>query len=371
MPISPRHVPSVQNRRGVSVWHMNVSDVIFRKAEKVPLRDLAVFCRKTAFLLDAGLPIKTIMLVLAKQTTGRVLGLVILDLHRMVMQGESFSNALRDTGGFPEFMCGYIAIGENTARLPEVFARIADFYEARVQTEEELAAAMMYPVAVALMMLGVIVMAVTFVLPGYSRIFDASGVALPPPTAALLFVSDFIAANTLVVFGGFFALVFAVLFFLRSEKGRTLSAYTKLKIPIQRQNINRNITQAISFLLASGIGVSEAVLMCGDIVDNSMVKKDLQKISAQIKSGRAFCEALQDVSYLNPLLAGLAKVGEETGSLPQTMEKCNVYFETAYKHSIRRLNKLIEPVITLVLGIILATVMLAIILPTFELATAI
>lgn len=340
-----------------------------RRTKLIPLRELAVFCRKASFLLDAGLPVKDAIPILAAQSSWH--GAILSDVHKLVMQGESFSEALRLSGAFPAFMCGYIAIGERTARVADVCTKLGDFYENKSRAEDELAAAMLYPAVVAAMMFGVIILAVTFVLPGYSRIFEASDIALPAVTNALLSVSDFFAANALIVFGGFFIFLTCVMLFFRSVAGRVFLSSVKIKIPILRQKINLNITEGLSLLLSSGINISEALNTCGEILDNHVAKNDLQKISARVNSGVSFWEAIGDVSYINPLLPELARVGEETGHLPQTLEKCSAYFAASYQHEVRRLNKLIEPVITLTLGVILGAIMLAIILPTFELATAI
>ncbi|MCL2577860.1 MAG: type II secretion system F family protein [Defluviitaleaceae bacterium] len=356
-------------------WHIDIFDLLSGKGisagRKVSLHDLAVFCREAAFLLDAGLPIKEALLVLAEQTTSRALSGVVSDVHSLIMQGESFSHALRVTGIFPTFMCGYIAIGERTANLPGVCLSLADYFESRAATQEELTSVMIYPIIVSVMMFGVIAMAVTFVLPGYSRIFAASDVSLPAATSALLSFSDFISENAFTVLGIIFASFFALTIFFRTNKGKNISAFLKLKIPFWRQNINCNITQGLSLLLSSGLSISEAIPICGEITDNLVVKKDLEKLSASVNSGVAFWVALREISYINPHLISLSRVGENTGSLSQTIEKCNIYLEDAYKREIRRLNKFLAPLLILVIGIILAAVMLAIILPTFELATAI
>ena len=352
-----------------SFWHMDVSELLsFGVRKKFPLRDLAVLCRKAAFLLGAGLPLKEAVPVLAGQAG--VLGVAVSGVHSKVMQGVSFSRALEENG-FPVFMCGYIAIGERMANLPEVCERLAVYYEARAQADKELAAAMIYPVSVSLVMLAVIVMAVTLVLPGYSRIFEASGVALPPLTVGLLSFSNFLAENSFIFFGSVLAVFFLVIGFFRTKAGKLAFSRLKLKIPVVRLNVNSVITQALSLLLASGESLAEAVPMCANITDNLVVKNDLDTIASQVNSGMAFSAALEKIPYIDSLLAELARVGEDTGRLPQTLEKCSAYFEDSYRHAIRRINKLAEPVITLVLGGILAMIMLAIILPTFELATAI
>jgi len=370
MPIYPK----TEKPRRESIWNMDVADLLTfgkRQGRSLPLRDLAVFCRKAAFLLNAGLPIKAAMPILCAQTPGRALKLVVSDVHKRVMQGESFSNSIKAAVVFPSFMCGYVDIGEKTAQLPKVCAQLADFYEQQAAIKDELTAAMMYPIAVSLMMLGVIVLAVTLVIPGYADMFAASGVPLPALTSMLISLSDFFAANWLAVLVGLIATVIAAAFLLRSGKGRALSSRVKLRIPLLRQSANFRLVQAMSLLLSSGISISQAIPLCREVMDNVRVREDLLKLSANVGSGMAFWAALERINYIDPMLVGLARVGEETGSLPQTIEKCHGYFEATYKHNLRRLNKLIEPVITLVLGIILAAVMLAVVLPTFELATVI
>ncbi|MCL2198796.1 MAG: type II secretion system F family protein [Defluviitaleaceae bacterium] len=338
------------------------------RAKSIPMRELAIFCRRASFLFGAGLPVKEAMPILAEQSK---IENVVSDLHSMVMQGESFSGALRAAQVFPGFMCGYIAIGERTAQLPDVCERLADYYEARAQAEEELAAAMIYPVAVSVMMFGVIMLAITLVLPGYSRIFDASGVALPPFTSALLRFSNFVVANLLALIGFFFTLFLLAAIFFKSAVGLVFSAHVRLKFPIQKKSINCAIVRALHLLLSSGLTVAESVAMCSEVIENPVVQNDLTKISVQVSQGVTFWEALAKLTYINHMLTSLVRIGEDTGNLPETIAQCDAYFQAEYKHAVQRINKLIEPVITVVLGVVLAIIMIAIILPTFELATAV
>ncbi|MCL2224751.1 MAG: type II secretion system F family protein [Defluviitaleaceae bacterium] len=375
MAISPQQAKSTNNVKSWGAfWHIDILDLLNGKGlnvtKKVSQKELAVFCRNAAFLLGAGYPIKKALPLLAEQSSSRVLCAAVSDVHTLILQGESFSNALRTAGVFPPFMCGYVAIGERTSSLPQVCVRLADYFETRAETREEFAAAMIYPAMVSVLMLAVVVLAVVLVLPGYARIFASSGVDLPFATAVLLSFSDFLAANTLVVIFGFFATVCAMKVFFQTKTGQTVSMFFKIRIPIWRHNTNCNIAQVLSLLLSSGLSISESVPMCAEITGNTSVKNDLGKLSAAVNSGADFFVALEKISYINPLMVSLVRVGETTGSLPQTMEKCNTYLEHAYRREIRRINKLITPVLTLVIGAILAAVMLAIILPTFELATA-
>lgn len=355
----------------VSLWHKDIGELLSSKTAKVPPGDLAVFCKKVSFLLGAGLPIKEALPVLFSQTKGRMLKQVLPDIHNKIMQGESFSHALLAAGVFPGFLCGFISIGEKTARLPYVCEQLADYYERLARTQEELTAALLYPAVVSLMMLGVIILAVVVVLPGYSQVFEHSGVTLPVLTRGLLRISGFVTANALRLVFGFFAAFFVAVLFLRNQKGRDFVTFLQLKSTLFRLGLNLRLVQVLSLMLGAGQSVSEAMPLCAEVMDNDRIKKDLSGVSHVLSSGQSFWSSLTELPYIDPLLIGLARVGEETGTLPQTITQCQSYFSDTYRKTLRRLNKIIEPVITLVLGILLALVMLAVVLPTFEMATAI
>jgi len=347
-----------------SIWHTDIREIVSGKKRILPTKDLAVFCRQTAFLLDAGLPLNEVMPLLADQTRMRI----VSNLHSLILQGESFSNALRTTGSFPAFMCAYVAIGEGTANLPGVFLRLADYFETRAKAHEELRAAMLYPCVVSVMMLGVIVLAVTFVLPGYAQMFDAADVSLPVATALLLAGAGFIAANILPLSLIAAVAVLVAAIFFSQPKGRFFAASVALKIPIFRLSINYNFAQGLSLLLDPGLSVSDALPLCSETIGNPIVREDLKKLSAAVKSGVPFWTGISKLPYISPLFISLARSGENTGDLPQALQKCSMYFSEAYRQKIRHINKLLVPLMTLTIGLILAAVMLAVILPAFELA---
>jgi len=372
MPIEPQSTKSSSDSIPVSIWQRDIFSLFkINYTPKAPLRELSVFGRKLSFLLGAGIPIKDALGIVSDQLPGRGLRKYLLGLNKQVQQGESFSAALKATGAFPAFFCGSVSIGEATAKLPQVMEQLADFYEDQAQAKDELTAALVYPVAVAILMLGVIIMAITFVLPGYSRIFAATGVELPVLTRGLLNVSQVITTSGHWIIIGMSAIIIALIFLIKSPAGRLYFGALTLRIPIVRQGINFRFTQSLHLLLSAGLHVSQALPLTIDVMDNARVKADITKMTNRLKIGKPFWEVLGEVSYIDPLLIGLARIGEETGNLPITIEKCQVYYSQSYKRTIKRLNKLIEPMITLILGIGLGIIMLAVILPTFELATVI
>jgi type IV pilus assembly protein PilC len=368
MPIQP--IKNVKIQKHASIWHMNISDVIFRNRKKrVPVGELALFCRNLSYLLGAGLPVKTALLNLRGKSLGPTLKTVLPHVHKRVMKGDSFSHALKMEEVFPEFMVGYMAVGEKTAQLANVCQKLAHYYEQQSKTRRELFAALIYPAAVLLMMFGVIALAMVSVLPGYARIFAASNVQLPPATEFLLNVSAFLSGNIVLLAWVFGAAVIVLIIFLQTGRGQKLLSHAQLKVPLLRQAVNLHFTQSLSLLLTSGIRLSDAVFLCMDLIQNTLVKKDLNKLSKNLYNGLSFSEALENITYLHPLMRDLARVGEKTGDLSQVMERCVEYFASDYTHNITRVKKLIEPTITIVMGVLIGLVMLAVVLPTFQLAS--
>ena len=357
-----------KSKNGVSIWQMDVSEILFGAKKNAKLKDIAMFCRKLSFLLDSGLSIKASLPVLRGQIENRGLGVAVGKLHSMVEQGESLSMAMTGVKVFPLFLCGYVSIGEKTGRLAEVFSKLADYYEEHAKIEDELAAAMVYPIMVTIMMLGVIILSVTLVLPGYADIFMDSDIPMPRVTSSLIAASDFITGNFAFVALGLLLLIACIGAFFKSKTGSSSLNAIKLKNSLIRKSINLKIAESLSLLLYSGISVSDAIPICVKLQGNEKIRKDFFELESDLRRGRPFWASLNKLPYVDKQFVSLVKIGEERGALAKTIAKCSEYLLADYKLSIKNLNKLIEPIITLVLGIFLALIMLAVVLPTFELA---
>jgi len=365
-------MPFQQNQQKQSIWQKDIRELIPNiLPPRIPIKDLSVFCRQLSYLLEAGVYIKNALPILIKQTSGRMLSLALSDVHIRVLQGQSLSQALQRAKVFPPFMYHFLAIGEETGQMSKVCSQLADYYEEQHRTGEELIATLMYPIIVTLSMLAVAIMAVTIVLPSYAQIFETTGVPLPALTVILLAVSRFLTRNAIIILIVLLVITALAIIGLRKERGKSLIANVKLRIPLLRQHANFRLTQTLSLLLSSGMTITEALPLCYEVMGNVQIRHDVQRISIEINKGREFWKSLDKVPYVDKLFIGMSQVGEETGNLSQSITKAHEYLESAYKHSIRRINKLIEPLIMLVMGIFLAIIMLAVILPIFELATAI
>ena len=364
--VPPQNINDKANR--VSIWHTDIKDLMFGSPPRASTKEISVFCRKLSFLLGSGLTIRSSLPIIGAQTKEKGMRSAVRKLHSYIEQGESLSSAFFNVNYFPPFMCGYVNIGEKTGKFADVFDKLANYYEEHAKIKNELTAALVYPAIVMVVMISVIVLAVAFVLPGYAEIFAGADISMPRITSMLISASSFISHNIIFIAWILFIVSFGVLLFFKHKTGKMILAVIKLKIPLTAKGANLKITESLSILLNSGINISDAVNACIALVDNIKVQSDFYMLESNLQKGVPFWVSLAELKYISPLFVEMAKIGEESGMLPQTITKCNEYFLMDYKHDIKKLNKLIEPIITLVLGVVLALVMLAVVLPTFEIA---
>lgn len=336
---------------------------------RLPITKLAPMCKQISFMLSAGIPIKSAIDVLAK--TDKNLQHVL----EGIMRGESFSQSLKYTGRFPVFMCNMCKIGEASDNLPKVMILLANYYEETLKNREEIKSALMYPAIVAIMMIAVVMAAILYILPSYALMFEASDVPLPTLTQSLLTVSHVLAARWFLLFLGIIAIIATTIALAHTAQGKSCYQFALLHIPpfsiVYRQSINLHIIQLLSILLQSGQPLGDAVLAVSEAIPNKQVAYDLQQIAAKLQEGNAFWGLLDTVSYIDKQTVSMAQVGEETGDMATIFEHASKYSQYQFAQMSQRLNKLVEPIVTLILGLLVGLIMLSILLPTFAMTEVI
>lgn len=335
----------------------------------VSTKDLAVFCRKLSYLLMAGVHIKTLLPTLSAGNN-RALKKSLPTIHANVLSGDSFSTALAREGIFPKFMLGYVAIGEQTGQLAQCTQNLATFYERKANNRRELMAALMYPAMVMVIMLGVIILALLLVLPGYADIFATSNVPLPGITRGLIGLSSFMVAWGRVILLVVVCLLVLCVAVKNMPLGKKIASIMELKIGLMRQSMLVGFLQALSLLLGSGISLPDAMALVVDLVGNEKFAEDLLGVSVELSKGQRFSEGLGRVGLVEPLLVDMVAIGESTGDMAAAIAQAADYFTKEYHHHMTQAKKLIEPVLTIIMGALIGLIMLAVILPTFQLATA-
>lgn len=340
---------------------------IFGRDKAASLDSLAPLCRQISFMLSAGVGLRSAMTVLVENPSknkGEQISLrAVLE---GIMGGDSLSDSFEGTGYFPALMCSMCRIGEISDSLPRAMELLADYYEESSRSRDEIKSILLYPILVMIMTFAMVLIAVLFVLPIYATMFEASDEPLPALTQGMLWVGDLLMTRWwLVLPAGVLLVTAPTYFFRRTVVGRGWLDCALLFVPPYRQMVNLHIVQALSLLLQSGQPLADSVLAVSGIITNKRVAHSLQQVAAGLQQGAAFWILLGGVPAIDPVVASMAKVGEETGDMGKSFEYADSYSRHRFQQLSRRLKTLIEPVMTVVVGLILALVMTAIITPAF------
>jgi len=343
--------------------------------KKVNLKELAIFTRQMSVMLSSGVPIIETLDDLSSQTTNKYFSSVLQSIRKSISQGSSFSQALSQ---FPKiFSPLYVALvrsGEESGNLAETLGEIAKNLEDQLEMISKTKQALSYPAFVFFFFIVVVSFVFLFLIPRFQKIFESFGAKLPTFTIIILKIS-----NTLVRFLPFvllLILLLVILFFLfkRTEKGKYIIDSIKLKSPVFG-NIMWKIALAryartLSTLLSGGVPIVSALEIASKTAGNCIIEKAIQKVKNGVVKGGLVGEEMRKYKIFPVMLSRMVSVGEETGKTEDMLNRASQFFKDEVDATLNILSSILEPILIIVLGFIVGTVVLAIYLPIFKLAGA-
>jgi type IV pilus assembly protein PilC len=330
-------------------------DITIRK--RLTKAELAFFCRILYFFVDAGVSFSSLNTI---ATTGRVKQ-ELETLQKHISKGESIYNALI-LAKFPTFMCSMVKIGEETGRLPLILNKLEQHYEKENASSKEMVSILIYPTIVMIMMMMIVSITMIYLVPSFSQMFVMHNIYLPPVTIALINFSNFVVNNALSI-----ALVMLVLLLIIFKTKQTLIFKAPFVKKLTRLVYTSRFTSTMAIMIDAGIPILTAIAIVSKLFNNKHYVSLISSIQTNIKSGTSLSISLQNTNFFDPLLISMVILGEQTGTLPKSLEKSSTYFEKEQQILFSRLKKQIEPALTIVMGGILLFIMLAIMLPTITL----
>lgn len=345
-----------------------------RFTNRVTLSDTAVFTRQFSTMITAGLPITDALLIIRSQSRPS-LRPVVAGILADVEGGSSLAVALSK---YPKvFSPVYIALvraGEEGGVLDKVLLRLADNLESQREFTSKVKGAMIYPAIVVAGMMAVGAVMMLFVVPRLTSLYSEFQAELPFATKVLISTSGLFTRFWWLVPGGTAGLVWGLGRFAATSAGRTRIDNWKLKLPVfgtlQRQIILTEFTRTLGLLVGAGISILEGLRIVSGVVGNVIVSDALARASSQVEKGFSLAYALsQDHEVFPPMLFQMIAVGEETGKLDETLLKTSKVFEQESEQAVRGLTSAIEPLIMIVLGIGVAFLVIAIIMPIYNLTS--
>jgi type IV pilus assembly protein PilC len=339
--------------------------------KKVKLKEIAVFSRQFATMVNSGLPILRALSILASQTNNAELAKALNECRMDIEQGASLSAALQKHPKiFNDLYVSMVKSGETGGSLDSVLLRLADMIENEVKLRGKIKSAMTYPIAVVALVSLIMAAMLLFVVPQFKSIYGQLGGTLPMPTRVLLMVSDIFKKFWYIVLIG----IFVGRFFFRRWKatpaGRQSIDAFKLRVPIfgslfQKTALAR-FAGTLSMLLRSGVPILQALDIVSETVNNKVISKALSDVQASVREGESMAKPLAKHSVFPPMVVQMLAVGEETGQVDVMLEKVATFYNQEVEASVDSLTSLIEPLLIAVVGGAVGAAVIALYMPMFN-----
>jgi type IV pilus assembly protein PilC len=354
---------------------IQVEDLLHRLGG-VRLKDLAVFTRQMATMINAGLTITMCLSILEAQSANKRLVEVITLLRQDVEGGLPLSDALAKHGDeFSSLYVNMVRAGETGGVLDEVLTRLAALLEKELALRQKVRAAMVYPTVIASAAILIVSFIVFFILPKFAALFLDLDIALPGPTRFLIWVTQTLHRFWYIFLLGFVSGIFGLRSYIQTAKGRAWFDRFKLRMPLFGP-INRNVvmtrfSRTLGTLTNSGVPILQALDVVAKAVDNVVVSQAVSAVRASIREGETIAGPLQASGIFPPMVVQMVSVGERTGALDTMLAKVADFYDTEVEYAVAGLTSILEPALIMVLGGIVGFIVIAFYLPLFNLVGAI
>lgn len=338
---------------------------------RIRRRDIIIFTHHLSTIEASGISIRAGMRDLAEQTENEKFKKVIESLLRDVEGGAPLSEAMdKHPRIFSELYVSMVRAGEATGALEDVLNRLAAQLEWQEETRGTITQAVLYPAILFTAILGLVVIVLTFLVPRIMLIYTTANMPLPLPTRILMAASNFLRGQWLLIL---IALVISVITYKligRTSEGRLQIDRLKLKIPLFGELIRKTCASRFSHTLASlyhaGVGITEALWIVEKVIGNTIMAQAIKNTRTRVSNGETIAESLRVSGEFQPLVTRMLAVGEETGRLDQTLSKVNEFYDREVPQTVKRALTLLEPMIIIFAGIVVAFVLAATFLPLYQ-----
>jgi type IV pilus assembly protein PilC len=340
----------------------------------VSSKDLQVFTRQLATMIDAGLPLVQCLDILANQSPNKIFARILSQVKASVEQGSTFSDALKKHPKvFDDLYVNLVAAGEVGGILDTILNRLAIYIEKNVKLKGQIKSAMFYPIGILVVAIGVIAVMLVKVIPTFEDMYKNMGNAqLPSATRFVISLSHGFVDKWYLYVGGLVGTITAVVMMRRTDKGTEIFDRALLRIPIigptLRKIVVARFTRTLGTLLSSGVPILDALDICARTSGNRVVQNGIMSARAKISEGHDMAGPLADSRVFPAMVVQMIGVGEQTGAMDQMLSKIADFYEEEVDAAVTALTSLIEPVMMAFLGVVVGGLIIAMYLPIFNLA---
>ena len=335
-------------------------------------KEIAIFTRQFSVMIDAGLPLVQCLEILGSQQDNRVFQKVLFEVRQDVESGSTLADALRKhPKAFDDLYANMVAAGEAGGILDTILQRLSTYIEKIVKLRSAVRSAMVYPVAVVVIAIGVVTIILWKVIPTFAALFAGLGAQLPLPTRITIFLSEMIGRWWWVIFGLIGLTIFAINRYHKTYQGRRVIDGLLLKLPVLG-NVLKKIAVArfcrtLGTLVSSGVPILEGLQITAHTAGNAVVEDAIMLTRKSIEEGMTISEPLKSTDVFPPMVVQMVAVGEQTGALETMLNKIADFYEDEVDEATANLLALLEPIMICFLGVVIGGIVVSMYLPMFEL----
>jgi len=347
-----------------------------KRAGRIPTRDIVIFTRQFATMINAGLPLVQSLDILAQQTENKTLATVTRQVVYDVESGNTLADALdKHRNAFTALYVNMVAAGEAGGILDTILLRLATFLEKNDAIIRKVKGAMVYP-AVIFSVAGIaVVVLLVFVIPTFQQMFEEAGIALPLPTRFVILLSDFLQNFWWAVAVGIVALGFLVRRYYATEGGKLVIDRLLLKMPVLgdllRKSAVSRFTRTLGTLLASGVSILDGLEITARTAGNRVIHDAVMASRGSIAGGETVAGPLEKSQVFPPMVTSMIAVGEATGGLDEMLTKIADFYDDEVDAAVGALLSLMEPIMIVVLGAVVGGMIVSMYLPIFDMVNAV
>ena len=343
---------------------------------KLSTTDLALITRQFSTLLDSGLTIEEVLTVLIAQAEKHKIEAILTGIRSNIIEGQSMSDSVDQyPNSFPEIYRAAVSAGEHSGKLAMVMDNLANFLEERQSLQQRLSIALVYPIILTVVSILIVIALLIFVVPKVVVVFEGANQTLPLLTRIMISLADFIKQHAVVLLITSALLILGVGHLFRQPKPRLWLDGWILRLPMTRR-LSREINSArlsrtLSIMIESGVPLLTAMRSAEGVMSNQILRRDLQKSAVDVSEGSSIHRSLSRNNRFSPLMIQMIASGEASGRLGEMLNKAANALEIGVKNRLAVIMSLFEPMIILVMGGLVMLIVLAILLPIFDMNTLI
>jgi type IV pilus assembly protein PilC len=343
-----------------------------KSSARIKPKDLAIFTRQLGVMINAGLPLVQSLEILASNQTKQSFAGVLTGVRSTVEGGSTLSNAFQQYPRvFDQLYCNMIAAGESGGILDGVLTRLSGYIEKAVKLRRAVRSALIYPVSVVTIAVGIMVLLLWKVVPIFATLFVGLGVSLPLPTRMVIALSDVVAKTAWILIVSVVAAVYGLKRCHRTPRGRLIIDGLILKLPVlgllMRKIAVARFSRTLGTLITSGVPMMEAMDITARTSGNAVIEEAILKVRKAVGEGRTIVDPLREIGVFPNMVVQMIGVGEQTGALDSMLQKVADFYEDEVDSAVADLLTAMEPMIILLLGVMIGGVVISMYLPLFSL----